>query len=98
MTAEEAAKTQEQLDVWGEIHKEAGAARERYGPFTSTHEALGVLCEEFDELKEAIHQNALGSIQNEAIQVSAVAFRLAVICEKAMLGCAEAFKRRSGIV
>jgi hypothetical protein len=75
---------------------EAAKAQERFGDFTSTHEALGVLSEEFDELKEAIHANRFGSIMRESKQVSAVALRLLDICQRATAGAADAFKSRSG--
>ena len=79
-----------------EVSDEAGVARSKYGDFTSTHEALGVLLEEFHELTEAIRANALGSISHEAMQVSAVALRLHDVCERAMAGEADGFKERSG--
>ena len=63
-----------------EIIAEAKTAEERYGPFASSHEAIGVLLEEFDELREAIRGNRLAPIRREAIQVSAVALRLAHCC------------------
>jgi hypothetical protein len=78
------------------IIAEAERAQERYGDFTSTHEALGVLQEEFDELRAAIHANSMQACAKEAMQVSAVALRLHAICERAMVGEAGAFKRRSG--
>lgn len=78
------------------IISEAERAQLKYGDFTSTHEALGVMIEEFDELRAAIHANKLASISNEAMQVSAVALRLHDICERAMAGNAEPFRVRSG--
>jgi hypothetical protein len=78
------------------IIAEAEKARDKYGDFTSTHEALGVLVEEFDELRAAIHANALASISHESCQVAAVALRLHDICERAMGGTADGFKARSG--
>jgi NTP pyrophosphatase (non-canonical NTP hydrolase) len=63
-----------------EVQAEASRAQARYGDFTSTHEALGVLTEEMAELLDAIRANALESIRAEAIQVAAVAMRLAVHC------------------
>lgn len=59
--------------IYGEIHK----ANRRYGPFRSSHEGLGVLVEECDELRDAIHRNDIESIRTEAIQVAAVATRVA---------------------
>ena len=60
-----------------EILAEALRAQERYGPMRSTHEALGVLLEEFIELQDAIRANDLPQVRKEAIQLSAVALRLA---------------------
>lgn len=59
------------------IFYEADRADSKYGPFTSSHEGLGVLAEEYTELIEAIRSNDVDRIQAEAIQVSAVALRLA---------------------
>jgi hypothetical protein len=79
-----------------EIQKEAQVAQGRYGDFTSTHEALGVLTEEMRELEDAIRLNAMGSVAMEAVQVSAVAARLFVLAERALAGDAPAFLKRSG--
>lgn len=78
------------MDVSAEIGREAKTAEGKFGPFTSTHEALGVLSEEMAELLEAIHANDRAAVQREAIQVSAVARRLAECCG------IEAFDDRSG--
>jgi len=78
------------------IVAEAEAARDKYGDFTSTHEALGVLVEEFDELRAAIHANDLAAISKESCQVAAVALRLHDVCERALAGEADGFKKRSG--
>jgi hypothetical protein len=78
--------------VRGEVER----ASIRWADFSCTHEALGVLFEEFHELTEAIRANALGSISHEAMQVSAVALRLHDVCERAMAGQAGGFKERSG--
>src|SRR2546425_12748778 len=77
--------------VLREVCAEAEAAEARYGSFTSTHEAFGVLSEEVAELLQAIRANALESVRTEAIQVAAVALPLAE-------GCREypAFAARSG--
>jgi len=66
------------MGVCAEIER----AQERYGDFASTHEALGVLTEEYYELVEAIRGNRLDRIQREAVQVAAVALRLAEACDK----------------
>lgn len=73
-----------------EVYKEAKDAESRYGDFTSTHEALGVMLEEFDELTGAVRSNKLESVRLEALQVAAVAIRLAVSCRDN-----EAFSKRS---
>lgn len=64
-------------DMLGQVE----LADARFGPFTSSHEGLGVLSEEYRELEDAIHANDAASIQREAIQVAAVALRLAQCCD-----------------
>ncbi len=66
--------------VAAEIIAEAKRAEAKYGPPASMQESLGVLLEEFEELREAIHANKRGSVELEAIQVAAVALRLAMAC------------------
>lgn len=83
-------------ELMEEIRDEAQEAHDRYGQFTSTHEALGVLVEEMDELKRAIQENAMESVSIEAKQVSAVAGRLYAHAEAALQGCAIDFCERSG--
>lgn len=85
----------EQADmvVLSRLHDEIGEAEIRYGRMASTHEALGVLLEEWDELRAAIHANQRQSIAEEAIQLAAVALRLAAACQEA----APAFLKRSGL-
>ena len=67
--------TQGEIDdaIWSAI----GTADRRWGHFKSTHEGLGVLIEELDELKSAIHANKTESVREEAIQIAAVATRIA---------------------
>lgn len=77
--------------ITDEVRREADRAERKYGPFASTHEALGVLLEEWDELRAALHANDLGAIYREAVQVSAVALRLAEQCAESP----EAFRARS---
>ncbi len=64
---------------------------EKYGPYTSAHEGYGVLAEEVAELLEAIHMNYRDGVMQEAIQIAAVAIRIAEACEN------EAFCKRSGL-
>jgi NTP pyrophosphatase (non-canonical NTP hydrolase) len=59
-----------------EVVSEADSAASIYGPFTSTHEAYGVLAEEVAELLDAINKNNRHDIAQEARQVSAVSLRL----------------------
>ncbi len=75
-----------------DIADEAATADARYGPFHSTHEGLGVLIEEVAELTDAIRSNKIGSVEMEAIQVAAVALRLAESCRMALTN----FCKRSG--
>ena len=53
------------------------AAHARYGDFASTHEALGVAVEEWDELLDAIRENKLASVEWECLDLAAVLIRLA---------------------
>ena len=74
------------------ICDEAERADKRYGPFQSSHEGYGVLAEEMLELLEAIRGNVLPHMAREAIQVAAVAMRLAEACLRDEV----AFRTRSG--
>lgn len=64
-------------DLIYELEDRIAKARERYGPFASTHEALGVALEEWDELRAAVHANALASVESECLDLAAVLVRLA---------------------
>ncbi len=79
------------MAVTADILVEMGRAEDRFGPFTSTHEAYGVLAEEVAELLDAIRANALESVREEAIQIAAVATRLAGSCRDN-----QEFRSRSG--
>lgn len=67
-------------DIMYEIEARMSAAADRYGQFASTHEALGVAVEEWDELRAAIHANDLDAAHKEAIDLAAVMYRLAMHC------------------
>jgi hypothetical protein len=58
------------------ISKRIDSADSRYGPFSSTHEALGVCSEEWDELRAAIHSNDFEAIRHEALDLAAALIRL----------------------
>lgn len=66
--------------LWAACRSEVEAAAARYGAMQSTHEGYGVLAEELAELLDAIRANALAAVRHEAIQVAAVALRLAAAC------------------
>jgi hypothetical protein len=64
------------------IRNEMHASDECYGDFASMHEAYGVLAEEFRELEDAVFMRQDNSyrkesIRREAIQIAAVAIRIA---------------------
>jgi NTP pyrophosphatase (non-canonical NTP hydrolase) len=72
------------VDVKGHIYDivadmEATIARavDRYGAMASTHEGLGVACEEWDELRDAIRANDLQAVERECIDLAAVLIRMA---------------------
>lgn len=56
---------------------EATRSWDKFGPYTSSHEAYGVIAEEVAELLDAIRGNDMDAIRKEAIQVAAVAYKLA---------------------
>jgi len=78
------------MSVISAVVDEMGAADSKYGQFRSSHEGLGVLTEEYMELILAIQANRKHPIITEAIQVAAVACRIAESMEN------EATIRRSG--
>lgn len=65
------------MSLSNHIAHEVAFANEKYGRFRSTHEGLGVLIEEVVELITAIRSNELWSVYHEAVQIAAVAMRLA---------------------
>lgn len=76
-----------------EVETEANGSAQKFGDYTSSHEAYGVLAEEMGELLEAIRKNKSESVRHEAIQVAAVAMRLADHCRDHPV-----FKKRSGFL
>ena len=65
------------MTIWDdELRVVMDKAQARYGDFASVHEALGVAMEEFDELRNAIHENNLPWVAHEAIDLAAVLLRL----------------------
>ena len=67
-------------DILYELETRMDTAGRRYGPFASTHEALGVAIEEWDELRAAIQSNKLMDISDECVDLAAVLVRLARAC------------------
>jgi len=61
-----------------DVQTEIDETTRRYGLFRSTHEGYGVLAEEVLELLLAIRTNDPIDIRTEAIQVAAVATRIAM--------------------
>jgi len=55
--------------------EKAAKAAAHYGPYSSPHEVLGVLEEEFLELKQAIHANDWKAARAEAGDIAAVCIR-----------------------
>lgn len=67
-------------DIFDDVSTVIEAASYRYGQFASTHEALGVAMEEWDELRAAIQSNDLGAVADECVDLAAVLVRLARAC------------------
>jgi hypothetical protein len=59
------------------VQQRIALADARYGPFASTHEGLGVACEEWDDLRDAVRRNHLLDVQAECLDLAAVFLRLA---------------------
>ena len=64
-------------DLIYEVEARMTSALKRYGEFASTHEAMGVMMEEWDELRDAVRSNSLGSVEQECLDLAAVCIRLA---------------------
>lgn len=67
-------------DVERDLDRRMVGAWTRYGNFASTHEALGVCLEEWDELRAAVQANALESVREEALDLAAACLRMAEAC------------------
>lgn len=59
-----------------ELDARMNRAQERYGDFSSTHEAMGVALEEWDEFRAAVHTNDHAHVMDECIDLAAVLLRL----------------------
>jgi hypothetical protein len=68
---------EDDMEIMSELETRIAAAQSRYGHFASTHEALGVALEEWDELRAAVQMNALESVRYECLDLAAVLIRLA---------------------
>lgn len=79
-------------DTFETLVQQMRAADARYGNFSSTHEALGVLCEEWDELREAIRSNDAEAVQAECLDLASVLLRL-----HDQLEASAELRRRSGM-
>ena len=62
------------------IESRIKAARQRYGAYASSHEALGVITEEYLELMQAVRSNNIQDIFKEAMDLAACATKLARDC------------------
>lgn len=59
------------------LRERAERAEKRFGPFASSHEAMGVALEEWDEFRERIHKNDIAGAKSEALDLAAVLVRFA---------------------
>ena len=74
------------------IMQQMARADRVFGEFASTHEALGVALEEWDEFREAIRTNDKDEVQNECIDLVCVLLRL-----HKQLDESAALRKRSGM-
>jgi NTP pyrophosphatase (non-canonical NTP hydrolase) len=77
------------MNALEELKERIAQSSARFGAYTSSHEALGVITEEFYELVTVIRGNYRWSVYEEALDLAACALKLAQDCEK------ESFKKRS---
>ena len=71
-------------EIVKEVKQEIEVGEDRFGPFHSQHEALAILREEYLETENAVfwdnkHGENNHTVRAEAIQVAAIAIRLAVM-------------------
>ena len=64
------------------VESRMSRSSQRYGIFASTHEALGVALEEWDELRLAVQANDLQAVAHEALDLAAVCIRLSIACDR----------------
>ena len=81
MTTEWQAELTARMQALSFVISRMDQAHGRYGNIASSHEALGVITEEYYELIEAVRSNSLTNIANEALDVAAACVRLAMACE-----------------
>lgn len=74
-----------------EIEIIARRASRKFGAFRSSHEALGVALEEFNELCDAVKSNDMAQITRECADLAAVCIRMGEAAQKDL-----PFIRRSG--
>lgn len=84
---ETSANTEQELD------RRLRSARNKYGEPACTHESLGVIAEEYDELIDAVRRGLAGAVHWEALDLAAACIRLADACWQPMPN----FARRSGL-
>ena len=85
-------------EITKEVKEEIELGEERFGPFHSLHEALAILREEYLETEAAIFWEAqrkddIKLIRHEAIQVAAIAIRLAAMLTPATREMDDALER-----
>jgi hypothetical protein len=62
-------------DTYWTLTERMSRNQQRYGPFSSSHEALGVCVEEWDELRAAVHANDLEQTRHECLDLAAALIR-----------------------
>ena len=66
-----------------EIIRELALARAKFNDYHSTHEALGVITEEYFELMDAVRANDIEGCRKEALQIAACCLRMVEdVCDK----------------
>lgn len=79
-------------EAYSGLNARISAADRLYGEFSSTHEAMGVMIEEWGEVRDAIRANDLYAIKGECLDLAAALVRL-----HDQLESSEALRERSGV-
>lgn len=65
-------------DPWVLVRDELVVATHKFGPFANGYEGWAIICEEVDELWDAVKANDIAQARREAVQVAAMGVRFLI--------------------